>query len=183
MQTRTSLLTAFGTLSVTLVTLTMFSACMGTSDAPSTDSNEVDVAPAAHTEALTPSADGVSAQARAANTPESPTVRVCRSLLQRGRDCSAVFLPALVAERVRLDIPAGIAAEDRAVGRDALLSQALNEYTDDSTDESIAATCTGLAERLPADRLERLVTTGEACLARDTCEPFVACSVPIMIQP
>jgi hypothetical protein len=59
----------------------------------------------------------------------------------------------------------------------------MNEYTDDSKDERIAATCADLAGKLPAERGERLVESGETCLRHDACEPFVACAVPISIQP
>ena len=70
-----------------------------------------------------------------------------------------------------------------ALGRDALLARALNGYTDDSTDESRAATCAAVAQRLPGARRERLVTAGEACLAYAECAPIAACAVPISIQP
>lgn len=183
-------------LAATAISLAL-AACMGTGDSASSEPNEEAIA--ARAEALAPSADGVGSQSAdgvssqsadgvsslppTASTSDTPAARVCRSLLQRGRDCSAVFLPALVAERVRLDIPAGIAAEDRSIGRALLLSQALDEYTDDSTDERIASTCAGLAQQLPAPRAEQLVTNGEACLVHDACEPFAACAVPISIQP
>jgi hypothetical protein len=101
----------------------------------------------------------------------------------RERDCSAVFIPALVAERVRLDTPKGIAAQDAELGREALVSEALNEYSEDSKDERIVATCAGVAAQLSAERGRRLVSTGEGCLRIDACEPFVACALPISIQP
>lgn len=160
-----------------------FGACMSSSDA---DPDRNDDAPAVLAEPLasdTPQADGVSAGEVASPIHDAPVARVCRDLMQRERDCSAVFIPALVAERVRLDIPAGIAAEDAKLGRDALVSEALNEYADDSKDDRIAATCAQVAAQLPAERGQRLIGAGEACLELDGCEPFVACAVPISIQP
>jgi hypothetical protein len=166
-----------------LATLLSLSACMGSNDA-SSDSNDPAVAELAEPLApATPSADGVNPDEAASPTPDTPVARICRDLMRRERDCSAVFLPALVAERVRLDNPAGIAAHDAQIGREALLSEALNEYTDDSKDERIAATCAHVSAKLPADRGQRLVSGGEACLRLDACEPFVACAVPISIQP
>jgi hypothetical protein len=35
----------------------------------------------------------------------------------------------------------------------------------------------------PAERGQRLISSGEACLGLDACEPFVACALPISIQP
>jgi hypothetical protein len=158
-------------------------ACMGAGDGTSPDSNEEET-PAVIAEALVPDApkaDGVLASEIASQTSDTAVARVCRRLMLRQRDCSAVFLPALVAERVRLDNPAGLAAYAAKIGREALMSEALNEYAEDSKDERIAATCTEVASKLPSERAERLVTAGEACLGIDACEPFVACSVPISI--
>jgi hypothetical protein len=171
-----------------LVSLFSLAACMGSNDASSDPSDD---APAVLAEPLAPGApkaDGINAEELksselASATADTPVARICRDLMRRSRDCSAVFLPALVAERVRLDIPAGIAAHDAKMGRDALMSEALNEYADDSKDERIAATCAGVAAKLPADRGQRLVSAGEGCLTLDACEPFVACAVPISIQP
>lgn len=163
--------------------LLLLPACMGSND---TGPDRSDDAPAVLAEPLaadTPQADGVAAGELASSAPDTPVARVCRDLMQRERDCSAVFIPALVAERVRLDIPAGIAAEDAKLGREALVSEALDEYANDSKDERIAATCAQVAARLPAERGQRLIGAGEACLELDACEPFVACAVPISIQP
>jgi len=162
------------------------SACVGEGDA-SAPMKETDVAPAALAEAQTASPatdpDTAAAAPSAAGTTEEPATRVCRELMVRGRDCSAVFVPALVTERVRLDIPAGITAYAAKVGDDALLSEALDEFAEDSQDERIAAMCSELAGKLPAERRARLVSSGQACLALDGCDPFVSCAVPISIQP
>lgn len=156
-------------------------ACMTSNDA---QHDPADDAPAVLAEPLAPEVareEAANEVARPAADP--PAARVCRDLMRRERDCSAVFIPALVAERVRLDIPAGIAAHDALIGRDALVSEALDEYADDSRDERIAATCADVAAQLPADRGQRLVASGDACLGLDACEPFVACAVPISIEP
>jgi hypothetical protein len=166
-----------------LATLLSLSACMGSNDASSDSSDPATAALAEPLAPSTPAADGVNPDEAASLAPDTPVARICRDLMRRERDCSAVFLPALVAERVRLDNPAGLAARDAQIGREALLSEALNEYAEDSKDERIAATCAHVAAKLPADRGQRLVSSGEACLRLDACEPFVACAVPISIQP
>jgi hypothetical protein len=164
-----------------LATLFSLSACMGSNEAGSDSSDPATAVLAEPLAPTTPSADGVNADEAPSLAPDTSVARICRDLLRRGRDCSAVFLPALVAERVRLDNPAGLAARDAQIGREALLSEALNEYAEDSKDERIAATCDNVEAYLPADRGERLVSSGEACLRLDACEPFVACAVPLSI--
>jgi hypothetical protein len=166
-----------------LATLVSLSACMGSNDASSDTSDDAHAVLAEPLAPAAPRADGVAADEAANAAADTPVARICRELMHRERDCSAVFIPSLVAERVRLDIPAGIAALDGKIGREALVSEALNEYADDSKDESIAATCAKVAAKLPADRGQRLVDSGQGCLRLDACEPFVACAVPISIQP
>lgn len=166
-----------------LATLVSLSACMGSNDASSDTSDDAHAVLAEPLAPGAPRADGVAADEAANPAADTSVARICRDLLRRGRDCSAVFLPALVAERVRLDNPAGIAAYATQIGREALLSEALNEYAEDSKDERIAATCADVEAYLPADRGQRLVSSGEACLRLEACEPFVACAVPISIQP
>ena len=187
MQTRTALHIARPTY-ITLTSLMLaasfaLGACEGSSDGENPTPNgtaapnETEIAPATLEEPLTASAAPDRAE------PEAAAARVCRELMVRERDCSAAFIPALVAERVRVDIPAGIAADDQQRGREALVSQALDEYAVDSQDGRIASTCAEVARNLPPERSERLVTAGTACLALSGCEPFVACAVPIGIQP
>lgn len=164
-------------------TLFSLAACMGSNDASTEPSDEAHAVLAEPLAPAAPQADGVNPDEVANPAADTPVARICRELMRRERDCSAVFLPALVAERVRLDIPAGIATYDGKIGREALVSEALNEYADDSKDERIAATCSEVAAKLPADRGQRLVSSGQACLGIDACEPFVACTLPISIQP
>jgi hypothetical protein len=138
--------------------------------------------PSSPASADTVGSDEASGTAAEKSSP-APTREVCRSLLARARECKAIYLPALVAERVRLDIPVGIAAADQQGGREALLAEALEEYAQDSTDAAIEATCEQLAAALPPERADRLVATGNACLARGACEPFAACAAPLSVQP
>ncbi len=106
----------------------------------------------------------------------------CRQMMTRMRDCTDVFIPSLVALRVELDVPAGIAAEDTAQGRDALVAQAKEEWKTDSTDEAIASQCTRLVSSIPADQLGPMLDAGKACVAKESCEEFVPCIEPIQRQ-
>ena len=67
---------------------------------------------------------------------------VCVTAMTRERECQEAFLPALVALRVRLDQPAGIAERAESEGQEALMSEASTEYAADSTDEFASPTST-----------------------------------------
>ncbi len=103
----------------------------------------------------------------------------CVAGFRRQRECTDAFIPALVDARVRADVPAGIAAKDKEVGRDALVAGALEEWKSDSTDEAIDAICTRITND-EADGAPELVQQAEACLAESTCEAFSACAVDIV---
>ncbi len=103
---------------------------------------------------------------------------VCVRAFRRQRECTDAFIPALVDARVRADKPAGIAAKDKELGRDALVAGAMEEWASDSTDEAIHATCT----RITDDQLEgapELIQQAEECLKQSECSAFSACAVDI----
>lgn len=100
---------------------------------------------------------------------------LCIATFERQRTCTEVFLPALVALRVRLDIPAGIAETDRKIGRAALLAEAREEWATDSPDPAIRSTC-----QRRASQADPFMTETEACLASTTCADFVTCFEPIL---
>lgn len=99
---------------------------------------------------------------------------VCVAAMRRQRECTDVFIPALVDARVRADRPAGIAAKDQEMGRAALVAGAREEWANDSTDEAIEATC-GKAAGHP-----EMVEKAEACLAESACDAFSACTIDII---
>ena len=99
---------------------------------------------------------------------------VCAAAMRRQRECTDVFIPALVDARVRADQPAGIAAKDQEMGRAALVAGAREEWTDDSTDDAIEATCSKAAGH--PDMVEK----AEACLAESACDAFSACTIDII---
>jgi hypothetical protein len=114
-----------------------------------------------------------------APTDSPSTEEMCRSLMRRQRACGDSFIPALVDARVQSNNPPGIRARSAEVGRDALIKEALDEWSEDSTDESFAALCGKIVQGLSADKdAELRASTGE-CLGTEGCEAFVSCAVPI----
>jgi hypothetical protein len=100
----------------------------------------------------------------------------CVAFFTRQRECREEFLPGLVALRVRLDQPPGIAARD-AQEHDALLAEAGTEFDSDSSDESIQANCEGImAEPDAAQAAEGF----GACLQQAECSGFVPCDLAML---
>ena len=113
---------------------------------------------------------------------EGGTLESCRSFMQRQRACSAELIPALVDARVKADDPAGIAARDREIGRDALVREALAEWAVDSRDEAVEATCAEIARAIDPAREHELASGVSACLALPGRDEFVACAVPLNLM-
>lgn len=103
----------------------------------------------------------------------------CRALMQRQRGCTAQFIPALVDARVKSDNPSGVAARDRELGREALVKDALGEWENDAKDPNIAAMCDDIAQSISPEKDARLRSSVSSCLAKDGCEAFVSCAVPL----
>jgi hypothetical protein len=135
--------------------------------------------------------NGLDASAERASDARAPAIEaarratlidLCRSLMLRERDCSALFVAALVAERVRLDRPAGTVERDLQQGRAASIACALAEYRESSPAAAIERRCSELAESLTRENAGRLVFSGRACLAREGCQAFATCAAPINAQ-
>jgi len=106
----------------------------------------------------------------------SPEVlAACTHEMQRERECTTDFIPALITLRARLDHPAGFAARD-AADHAGIVTRAEQEWSTDTTDERIAATCRDVA-RLPAEETAGYATTESECLAAADCAAFVACDI------
>jgi hypothetical protein len=104
---------------------------------------------------------------------------LCRALMQRQRSCSADFIPALVAARVSAENPEGMRVHEQRIGRQALIAEAFAEWDRDSTAPAIQSMCDDLARSLPAARDGEFRRSASACLAKEGCEPFIACAVPL----
>jgi hypothetical protein len=127
--------------------------------------------PAAGTQ---PNANEVPAPVVKASVEASDGHEVCVAAMRRQRECTDVFIPALVDARVRADRPAGIAAKDQEMGRAALVAGAREEWANDSTDEAIDATCSKAAGH------PEMIEKAEACLAESACDAFSACTIDII---
>jgi len=105
---------------------------------------------------------------------------VCRDSFARQKTCTDDFIPALVDARIELDLPAGIAAEGKKDGgRDALITQAKEEWSKDSEPAAVAQQCNGMSSKLPAEQKTELIETHTKCLALTDCKAYVECVTPI----
>jgi hypothetical protein len=119
------------------------------------------------------------AQPTAAATPRD----TCVALFERQRECTDIFLPALVDARISNDIPAGIAARAAEPGgRDSIMATARTEWANDSTDASISATCDNVVAKMPPEQAEGLAEQATQCLAADACQAFVDCVIPMTVS-
>jgi hypothetical protein len=118
----------------------------------------------------------------AATAAADPTLDVCKKTFVKQRECTDVFIPALVDLRVRLDVPSGIAAQDKANGRDALVTEAKGEWANDSKDEAIAATCDKMMASMAPEMKTKMSEGATQCLAKSDCGEFVQCEMPMLEQ-
>lgn len=115
-------------------------------------------------------------------TAADPALDTCKKTFVRQRECTDVFIPALVDLRVKKDMPAGIAAEDKASGREALVTKAKAEWANDSTDDAIAATCDKMMASMGPDMKAQMAQGAGECLAKTECAAFVECEMPMIEQ-
>lgn len=134
---------------------------------------------------------GTSAPAKADTTtttqaqpaPASTPRDTCVAMFVRQRECTDIYLPALVDARIANDLPAGIAARAAEPGgRDALMATAQTEWANDSTDASISATCDSVLARMPPEQAEGLTGQANQCLTADACQAFVDCVIPMTVS-
>jgi hypothetical protein len=112
----------------------------------------------------------------ASGTTETVSLEpLCVASRTQERTCQTQFLPALVALRVRLDVPAGITARD-ANEHDALLAEANTEFATDSTDANIAAQCAHM-RAVPSDEAGQWRGLLDPCVALTDCAAFTECIV------
>lgn len=114
--------------------------------------------------------------ASAARGREATPAEICVRVMRRTRQCEAVYVPGLLALRVRLDQPSGIAKRFEAKGRDAMLVVARTQFERDWSDEAIARNCTALSHK-SAEEQERIIAPERRCLEADRCSTFTMCDL------
>lgn len=124
-------------------------------------------------------ADPKTSASPASTTPPADAVAGCETFLGRARTCTAEYIPALVDLRVELDKPSGIAEAAQTDGRDSLIARAHEEWAVDSQPDALHATCSGVAQKIPADQLQAMQTEAERCMAMSACADFVACAIDL----
>ena len=77
--------------------------------------------------------------------------------------------------------PPGLRAHEQRIGREALIAEAFAEWDNDSTDPSIHSACDELARSVSPAKDGELRRSAGACLAKDGCDAFVACAVPVSL--
>jgi len=113
-------------------------------------------------------------------TSPSDLHAVCVQTFERQRDCTDTFLPALVALRVKLDVPPGIASADATDGRDALIAKAKAEWQVDSTPTAIGQTCDRITQQTPQEKRDPTSEQAKQCLSATDCEAFTTCIMPVI---
>jgi hypothetical protein len=164
------------TLTITLAALLTAGCLDAEPDAPETNTGKTEQPLAADAPASPAAAPAAPAAPAAASAGD-----LCHSLMQRQRACTDTFIPALVQARVHSDNPAGIAAHDRAVGRAALIKEALGEWASDSRDDAIDTLCEEIAQSVSPAKDAQLRTSASTCLAHPSCDAFVPCAVPLSL--
>ena len=101
---------------------------------------------------------------------------VCIAVMHRTRDCENLYVPALLALRVRLDQPPGIAARFKEEGKDAMLEAAHSQFSQNWSDEAIAQNCKALSDKA-MDEQERIITPERRCLETTDCSAFTRCDL------
>lgn len=123
-------------------------------------------------------APAVTADARAASlqTGAGTPPQVCVAVMRRTRDCEAEYVPGLLALRVRLDQPSGIAARFEKEGEDTMLQLAHTQFAEHWSDEAIAQNCEELSEK-SIDEQKRIIRPEQRCLETSDCRAFTACDL------
>ncbi|MBI5532889.1 MAG: hypothetical protein HY898_09255 [Deltaproteobacteria bacterium] len=102
----------------------------------------------------------------------------CVTVRNRERACTREYIPALVDLRVELDAPAGIAAQAKKDGRDALVAEAMKEWEVDSAQPE--AFCKQQMARMPQAQAASMLGKASACAKESTCDSFVKCWLPLI---
>ena len=102
---------------------------------------------------------------------------LCRAHYAHEQTCSDDYLGALLDLRVELNQPPGIADEEKAKGKPAMIELARVEFQRDTAPDKVAAICDAMAAHTPAGQIDRLYNDGTHCAAMTDCKQFASCAV------
>jgi hypothetical protein len=122
-----------------------------------------------------PEAAVASVDARARPSGGTPA-EACVAVMHRTRECREEYVPGILALRIRLDQPPGIAERYEAEGESAMLELAHSQFSRDWSDEVIIRNCADLSRR-PAAEQERIIASDRRCLETLDCSGFTACDL------
>ena len=111
------------------------------------------------------------------STPDDPKA-VCVATMTKARECTDVYIPALVDARAQADVPPGIADAVKK-DRNAVIQEAMGEWKTDSQDANIA----GMCEKMAGDPS---VTPDDLTAAKDcntkACGEYTSCVMPLFTK-
>lgn len=102
---------------------------------------------------------------------------LCRAHYAHQQKCADDYLSALIDVRVELDQPPGIADEEKAKGKPAMIELARVEFQRDTAPDKVEQMCNAITEHVPADQVEKLYAEGTHCEAMTDCKQFASCAV------
>jgi hypothetical protein len=136
------------------------------------------VAPLAGCASETAQAKPAPVTAQTASTPDDQKT-VCVANMTKSRECTDVYIPALVDARAQADTPPGIADAVKK-DRNGVIAQAMEEWKTDSQDANINTRCEQMAGQIhvtPED-----LAAAKDCNAKADCQEFTSCSMPLFAK-
>jgi len=120
--------------------------------------------------------------ARAHSVPDMRAT--CALEIERQIACVEQYIPMIVDVRIKLDLPAGMAARGKdEAGRQALLVEAREEFPEHYSRDKIPAICErrqAMAEQMPPELLAELNALGPDCHTAPDCAAFARCTAPVV---
>jgi hypothetical protein len=108
----------------------------------------------------------------------------CAAELKRTFECKESFVPMIVDTRIKLDLPAGIAADGKdAAGRAAIVAKAHQEFAVGKAPDQHPAICErrqAMVDAMPAERVKAMQASMPTCPTSADCQAFTACMQPIL---
>lgn len=108
----------------------------------------------------------------------------CLAELKRTFECKDSFVPMIVDTRLKLDLPAGIAARGKEPdGRAKLVEQAHGEFAVGKAPDKHEAICAhrqAMVDSMPPEQVKAMQGSMPTCPTSAECATFTACMQPIL---